>query len=59
MEENERQGRVANSITIISSRFADNFVKSISTYDYCIKLAQSKRVTGQIVQKLLTLGIEE
>jgi hypothetical protein len=59
MEESKQQLPAANSINIMSARFASTFVRAFSIYDYCLKLARSKRITGQIIQKLSSLGIDE
>jgi hypothetical protein len=59
MEERKQQTFAVNSINIVSSRFASSFVQAFSIYDYCLKLARSKRITGQIIQKLSSLGIDE
>lgn len=59
MEEPKQQAIVANSISIVSSRFANSFVRSFSIYSYCLKLSRTKRITGQIIERLTSLGINE
>lgn len=59
MTNKEVCARDASGINISSKRFVENLVKSSETYKFCMTLAKNPRVTGQIIKRLVALGINE
>jgi len=59
MTNKESNTRAVTNISINSKRFLESLMSSIEVYEFCMGLSKNKRVSGQIIKRLLSLGINE
>jgi len=59
MAHKEIEARVVGPLSIDVKRFGDKLFSSLELHKFCMNLTKSPRVTGKIIQRLASIGINE